>query len=82
MAMVPGQRRLDKLVDVSAGLTTAYTFDAVGNIDTITVTGGSGVVRSTTHEYDPQRHWLVGVEHKNGSGDLLSEFDYTRRADG
>jgi RHS repeat-associated protein len=74
--------RLDKLVDVSAGLTTGITFDAVGNVSTVTVTDGSGVVRSTTHEYDPQRHWLVGVEHKNGSGNLLSAFAYTRRSDG
>jgi RHS repeat-associated protein len=28
------------------------------------------------------RHWLVGIENKDGAGNLLSNFEYTRRDDG
>ncbi|MCZ2343882.1 MAG: putative Ig domain-containing protein [Bacteroidales bacterium] len=61
---------------------TAYTYTAVGQIDTVTVTSGSDVLRQTTNEYDSQRHWLTGIVNEDGAGSLLSSFEYTRRADG
>jgi hypothetical protein len=60
---------------------TTYDFDVVGNVEEVRVTEGSKVLRETDHQYDPQRHWLVGVDNK-ANGVLVSSFDYTRRADG
>ncbi|MCZ2343880.1 MAG: hypothetical protein LC104_19095 [Bacteroidales bacterium] len=61
---------------------TSYTYTAVGQVDTVTVTSGSDVLRQTTNEYDSQRHWLTGIVNEDGAGSLLSSFEYTRRADG
>ena len=74
--------RLDVVTDVGSNLSTDYNYDTIGKVSTITVSQGVTTVRTTTHTYDPQRHWLTKIEHKDGSGANLSTFDYVRRADG
>ena len=74
--------RLDVVTDVGSNLSTDYDYDTIGNVSTITVSQGVITIRSTTHTYDPLRHWLTKIEHKDGSGVNLSTFDYVRRADG
>jgi RHS repeat-associated protein len=61
---------------------TSYTYTEVGQVRTVTVSAGTSVLRETTNTYDDLRHWLTGVENKDGSGNLLSSFVYVRRADG
>ena len=70
------------VTDVGSNLSTDYDYDTIGNVSTITVSQGVITIRSTTHTYDPLRHWLTKIEHKDGSGVNLSTFDYVRRADG
>jgi RHS repeat-associated protein len=65
-----------------ASVVTTYAFTAVGNVGTVTVTEGASPRRTTVNDYDPTRHWLVGVTNKDGAGNVLSTFTYTRRADG
>ena len=74
--------RLDVVTDFGSNLSTDYNYDTTGNVSTITVTQDTTTVRSTTHTYNPQRHWLTKIEHKDGSGANLSTHDYVRRADG
>jgi hypothetical protein len=57
---------------------TKYAFDGIGNVEEIRVTQGNTLLRETDHEYDDERHWLVGIENK-ANNVLVSSFDYTRR---
>ena len=41
---------------------------------------GATTLKSTTNDYDPVRHWLVGVNNKDGAGNAINTFTYTRRA--
>jgi RHS repeat-associated protein len=60
-----------------------YTFDSnTGNTLTLTITSGASTLETTSYGYDPSRHWLVSVTNKDGSGNTLSSFTYTRRVDG
>jgi RHS repeat-associated protein len=61
---------------------TAYAYDAVGNVSTITVTRGTATLRQTTNTFDPEMHWLTSVVNEDGSDIVLSQFTYTRRDDG
>ncbi|MGL4424278.1 MAG: RHS repeat-associated core domain-containing protein, partial [Gemmataceae bacterium] len=60
---------------------TKYAYNDIGNVTSVMVTDGANTPRFTTHSYDPQRHWLTGIENKS-AGVLVSSFAYTRRADG
>ncbi|MGL4419249.1 MAG: HNH/ENDO VII family nuclease, partial [Gemmataceae bacterium] len=60
---------------------TKYAYNDIGNVTSVMVTDGANTPRLTTHSYDPQRHWLTGVENKS-AGVVVSSFVYTRRADG
>ena len=67
----------------SNAMTTAYTYDKVGNIATVKVSEGSTVKRLTTNTYSNDRHWLNQVKNESAAaGTTFSLFDYTRRADG
>jgi RHS repeat-associated protein len=67
---------------LASPVVTGYTYDPVGNVSAVTVNQGATALRQTTNTYDPNRHWLVGVQNKDGAGSVLSSFTYTRRGDG
>jgi RHS repeat-associated protein len=62
---------------------TRSTFDFAGKLATEAVAQGSTSLRYTSYQYDPARGWLMDVTNRaSAGGALLSDFTYTRRADG
>lgn len=61
---------------------TKYTYDAVGGQTGQVTTQGSTTLLSTTNTFDPQTNQLSSVVNTGGSGNTISSFTYTRRADG
>jgi RHS repeat-associated protein len=74
--------RLVSVADAKENIVTTTSYDVLGNVVQVQSKQGASTLKTTTHEYDPIRHWLVGIDNKDGAGKLLSSFDYTRRADG
>jgi RHS repeat-associated protein len=68
---------------LSTPTVSTYTYDPdTGNTLALTITSGASTLETTLYGYDPTRHWLTGVTNEDGSGNILSAFTYSRRADG
>jgi RHS repeat-associated protein len=68
---------------LSTPTVSTYAYDRyTGNTLSLTISSGASTLETTTYGYDPQHHWLTSVTNTDGSGNTLSSFTYTRRADG
>ncbi|MBX9580312.1 MAG: putative Ig domain-containing protein [Gemmataceae bacterium] len=68
---------------LSPPVETTYVYDQAGAVDAVTVTQGAAPVRYTDYVYDAARGWVTRVTNKtSAAGTQLSDFQYTRRADG
>ena len=68
---------------LSTPTVSTYTYSPyTGNTMALTITAGSSTLETTTYGYDTKREWLTSVTNKDGSGNTLSSFNYTRRTDG